>query len=79
MRKLTPMMAALVAVFQHNNSERIDRTRPTGGHRRHGYKRSPADMDRLLSSAQKRIRKGIKLQRDYDLGIANNPCLRMAE
>ena len=51
------------------------RKKAASGHRRAGYKRTPADIARIEAAAQKRERRGAKLQRDYDKCVANNPCL----
>lgn len=48
--------------------------KPTGGHRRRGYKRTDADLRRLEAAKERRAHRGARMQRDYDKCLAGNPC-----
>ena len=49
--------------------------RPTGGHRRRGYKRTAADEKRLQAARDRRRKRATLRRVDYVVCVCNNPCL----
>lgn len=78
MKKINPYYSAMLLSALLGAGPSYRNARPTGGQRRSGYEKTPADHYRLYAAAERRKARALKRFDNHGECIGRNPCLRNA-